>query len=231
MSEVQVEKVDVKTGEVLDLTVTPKDDMRSLVKDADKGVFDAMSKLATLNWRDLKPNETALLLMQKPFTVSGGGVMYLNFKQALLFAVRCYELELSPFSSGVWFDPNRSTVNLTLEGKRELARIKGIDLGPPKFEIQTREWKDVRTTETTTECAKAGFPKDIGYKCSIRVGNPAHGESVDYTAWLSEWFVSRSPVWKAKPEHMLQTRATEKAISLCMGTGASDMVGSEPDGK
>jgi len=31
-------------------------------------------------------------------------------------------------------------------------------------------------------------------------------------------------VWKAKPTHMLQTRAAEKAISMALGTGASDMV-------
>lgn len=224
-----VDSVDTKTGEVIAVTVIPKDDMLALVKDADKGVYAAMAGMNTLDWKNLQPNQTALLLMQKPFTVSGGGTMFLNFKQALLFAVRCYELGLSPFSSAVWFDPNRNTVNLTLEGKRELARLKGIDLGPPKFEELSREWKDVRKSETSEECQKAGFPKDMGYKCTIRVGKPEYKEEVSYTAWLSEWMVSRSPVWKAKASHMLQTRATEKAISLCMGTGASDMVGNEVD--
>ncbi len=227
-----IDKVDVKTGEVVDVVVKSDDvNMLALVKDADKGVYQAMASMDSLNWRNLKPNQTALLLCQKPFPVSGGGTMYLNFKQALLFAVRCYELELSPFSSAVWFDPNRNTVNLTLEGKRELARIKGIDLGPPMFEELTREWKDVRKSETGDECVKAGFPKDLGYRCKIRVGKPEYKEYAEYTAWLSEWYVSRSPVWKAKASHMLQTRATEKTISLAMGTGASDMVGSEPDDK
>lgn len=226
-----VDKVDVKTGEVIELPAIKKDDMLALVKDSEKGVYAAMAGMDTLNWRDLKPNQTALLLMQKPFPVSGGGTMNLTFKQALLFAVRAYELGISPFSSGIWFDPNRGSVNLTLEGKRELARIKGIDLGPPKFEELTREWKDVRVSDTAKECQAAGFPKDVGYRCTIRVGKPEYNESVSYDAWLSEWYVSRSPVWKAKSSHMLQTRATEKAISLCMGTGASDMVGNEPDGK
>lgn len=218
-----VDSVDTKTGEVISVTAIKTDDMLALVKDADKGVYNAMSTMDSLDWRNLKPNQTALLLMQKPFPVSGGGTMYLNFKQALLFAVRCYELELSPFSDSVWFDPNRNTVNLTLAGKREMARIKGIDLGPPKFEELSREWKDVRKSETGDECVKAGFTKDMGFKCSIRVGNPEYKECVEYTAWLSEWYVSRSPVWKAKAAHMLQTRATEKAISLAMGTGASSM--------
>jgi len=218
----------VKEAEVVEpetaLTIAKKNnaDMLTLVKDADKPVFEAMSGMATLDWRDLKPNQTALLLMQRPMNVSGGGTMYLNFKQALLFAVRCYELGLSPFSDGVWFDANKSSVNLTLAGKRELARIKGIDLGPPKFERLERPWTEVpRMTETAEEAKKAGFTKDIGFVCKIRVGKPEHQETCDYTAWLSEWYVGRSPVWKAKPEHMLQTRATEKAISLAMGTGAS----------
>lgn len=230
MSEIATEKVDTKTGEVVEaLVVTKVDDMLALVKDADKGVYNAMSTMDTLDWKNLKPNQTALLLMQKPFPVSGGGTMFLNFKQALLFAVRSYELGLSPFSSAVWFDPGRNSVNLTLEGKRELARLKGIDLGPPKFEELFREWKDVRASDTAKDCQTAGFPKDQGFKCTIRVGKPEYKEYVEYTAWLSEWFVSRSPVWKAKASHMLQTRATEKAISLAMGTGASDMVGNEVD--
>ena len=217
-----LDKIDVKTGEVIEAEVISNE--MSLVKEVDRPVFKAMASMDTLNWRDLKPNQTALLLMQRPMNVSGGGTMFLNFKQALLFAVRCYELGLSPFSDGVWFDPGRSSVNLTLAGKRELARIKGIDLGPPKFEALTREWADLpRMTDTGEECKKAGFKKDFGYRCSIRVGNPENKETVDYTAWASEWYVSRSPVWKAKPEHMLQTRATEKAISLAMGTGASAM--------
>lgn len=231
MSDVAVDKVIVATGEVIDLPVKKVDDMLALVKDAEKGVYNAMSSMTTLDWKNLLPNQTALLLMQKPFPISGGGTTNLTFKQALLFAVRAYELGISPFSSGIWFDPNRGSVNLTLEGKRELARLKGIDLGPPKFTEMFREWKDVRKSDTSDECQKAGFPRDIGYKCTIRVGKPEYKEFVEYDAWLSEWYVSRSPVWKAKASHMLQTRSTEKAISLAMGTGASDMVGNEPDDK
>lgn len=224
IEDVGGDSVDVKTGEIVaEGHLIKKDDMLALVKDSEKGVYAAMSGMDTLNWKDLKPNQTALLLMQKPMAVSGGGTTTLTFKQALLLAVRCYELGLSPFSTGVWFDPNKGTVNLTLEGKRELARLKGIDLGPPKFEEVFREWKDVRKSNTADECQRAGFPKDTGYKCSIRVGNPEYKECVEYIAWLSEWYVSRSPVWKEKPHHMLQTRATEKAISLAMGTGASSL--------
>ena len=150
--------------------------------------------------------------------------MFLSFRQAILFATRCFELGVSPFSDEVWFDANRSSVNLTLAGKRQVARNKGIELGPPKFEPLTREWKDIaKIAEAGEEAKKAGFTKDVGYKCTIRVGDPKNNETVDYTAWLNEWYVGRSPVWKLKPEHMLQIRSQEKAISMAMGTGASSM--------
>ena len=222
ISNETTEKVNTVTGEVVELAIPVKDDMLSLVKDVDKAVYKAMTNLDTLDWGKLKPNQAAILLMQKPFTVSGGGTMFLNFKQALLFAVRAYELGLSPFSDNLWFDPNRGSVNITMSGKRELARLRNIDMGPPLLEEVSREWSEVaKITESGEEARKLGFQKDLGCKCSIRVGDPKNNEKVVYTAWTNDWFVSRSPVWKAKPAHMLAIRANEKALTLILGTGAS----------
>lgn len=206
---------------------TPKvEGLATMVKEQDRPVLSVVESLDNLDWKGMKPHYMALLLMQKPFPVKGGGALFLNFRQAIFFATRCYELGVSPFSSEVWFDPQRFSVNLTLEGKKAVARNKGIDLGPPKFEVSTREWKDVpKITEAGEEAKKAGFSKDVGYKCSVRVGDPKNKEYVDYTAWLNEWYVAASPMWKSKAEHMLQVRAHEKAISMAMGTGASEMPG------
>lgn len=219
---------EVKEAEVVPaqaIAVVPKDDMLALIKENDKGVYAAMAGMDTLDWRALRPNQMALLLMQKQFNVSGGGAMFLNFKQALLFAVRCYELGVSPLSSEVWFDANRGTTNLTLEGKRQVARNKGIDLGPPIFEEISREWKDVpKATDLVKDLQKQGYGKDIGVRCKIRVGDPKNAEYSEYVCWLSDWMVAKSPVWQNKPMHMLQTRACEKAISMALGTGASDPI-------
>jgi hypothetical protein len=225
------ETIDSKTGEIIvDEALAPvkKASMLDMVKAQEVPLLEMMSTLNNLDWRELKPHQTAILLMQKPFMAQGGGTMYLSFKQAILFATRCYELGVSPFSSEVWFDPNRASVNLTLEGKRQVARAKGIDLGPPKFEELSRKWEDVpRETEITKALKALGFTKDVGIKCQIRVGDPKHAEYAEYIAWSSEWFVTRSPVWQAKPLHMLQTRACEKCISMALGTGSSDMVHDE----
>lgn len=216
----------VKEAEVVSETALIKPDnlFLGLLKEQDRPILQVVEGLATLDWHDLRPHQTALLLMQKPMAVSGGGTMYLTFRQAIYFAVRCYELGLSPFSGEVWFDASRFSVNLTLEGKRALARNKGIDLGPPEFEELSKEWKDLpRMTPAAEDAKKVGFTKDVGVKCTIRVGDPKLSEHVNFTAWLSEWFVSRSPVWQAKPLHMLTIRANEKAVTLALGTGISAM--------
>ena len=233
MSELQV-AADSREGEVIEIEpavnaqaaalvkVSPASALMDMVKAQDRPVLSVVETLDNLDWHKMKPHYMALLLMQKPFPVSGGGQLFLNFRQAIFFATRCYELGVSPFSSEVWFDPARFSVNLTLEGKRQVARNKGIDLGPPQFKAHYREWTDVpKVTEAGEAARKAGFTKDIGYTCSIRVGDPKNKEVVDYTAWLNEWYVEKSPMWKSKAEHMLQVRSQEKAISAAMGTGAS----------
>lgn len=216
---------EVKDAEVVPETrLTKIDPFAGMIKEQDRPVASMVEEFDSFDWKAMKPHRMAMLLMQKPFPVAGGGTLYLNFKQAIFFATRCYELGVSPFSNEVWFDPTRFSVNLTLEGKRAVARNKGIELGPPQFEDLEREWgSSVKVTEAGEEARKIGFVKDIGCKCTMRVGDPQYKEYVNYTAWLNDWFVSRSPVWKAKPNHMLAIRANEKAISLALGTGASAM--------
>lgn len=216
----QIKEAEVMTQELVPIN---HDSMLHLIKDSEKDVFRALSSMSTLDWRNLAPPQMALLLMAKPYPVSGG-VTYLTFKQAMLFAVRCYELQLSPFSDNVWYDVNRGSVNLTMSGKRELARIRGIDMGPPAFEEVYREWGTVpRITSAGEEAKKAGFTKDMGVKCTIRVGDVKNNEHVVYTAWVNDWYQPKSPVWKEKPGHMLSIRSNEKALTLILGAGASAM--------
>lgn len=215
----------VKDAEVVDETaLTKRGDMRNMVKESDIPMLEMAQQLDSLDWAKLKPHQAAVLLTSKPFAVSGGGVTYLTMKQALLFAVRAYELGLSPFSDNVWFDPARGAVNLTMSGKRELARLRGIDMGPPHFEEVYREWDKVpKITTAGEEAKKAGFRTDMGVTCRIRVGDVKNNEHVVYTAWINDWFQPRSPVWKEKPGHMLTIRANEKALTLILGIGASQM--------
>ena len=230
MSEVQI--VDFPVESALVPTPPKPEGLAALIKDQDKPALLVAEAMNNFDWKALKPPHMAMLLMSKPFPVKNGGLLFLNLRQALYFAVRCYELGVSPFSDEVFFDPSRFSVNLTLAGKKAVARNKGIDMGPPQFEELSRDWEDVpRVTESGEAAKKAGFTRDIGYRARIRIGNPEYKEYAEYTAWLSEWFVKSSPVWNEKAAHMLQTRSAEKAISLALGTGASEMVGNEKEGE
>src|SRR5882724_3750534 len=189
--------------------------------------LDKLKGITSFDWKQIPPPFMAELLMQTPFRGGTGEPdYYLSAYQAYRFAIRCYELGLSPLSTEVWYNPKNNMTNVTFEGKLKLARDKKLNLGPPRFERVTRK----------TALGK----EDYGYKCTMSTGRPkmmnvqdrADGpempmpvsDNAEYTAWYSEWFVSSSPVWKAKPDHMLQLRAAEKCLSFASGIGASELM-------
>ena len=202
-----------------------QDEMLSMVKEQDKAMFRAMAGAQSLDWKSLTPNLMAVILTAKPYKVSGGGTTFLTYKQALIFALRAYEMGVSPLSSEVFFNMETGQTSLTLEGLKKVARNMGLDLGPPQFTEMAREFSEIpRTGPIVEDLKRAGFTKDLAVTCKIRVGKPELKEHAEYTAYLSEWYVSRSPVWQAKPIHMIQTRSYARCLNLAMGTGASDMV-------
>jgi hypothetical protein len=180
-----------------------------------KKQLDTFSEISSLDWKNIPPPMLAQMLVKIPFKGSSGEPDYfLEPFQAMIFAMRCFELGLSPFSNEVWFNPKNNKVNVTFEGKLKLARKQGLDLGPPRFErIPADPGKTL-----------------VAYKCKIK---SPHGDC-EYTATLKEWQVPSSPVWKAKPDHMLQLRAAEKCLSFASGIGTSELpgeadLGREPD--
>lgn len=183
---------------------------------------DVLSAISTYDWKAVKPPELAAILSKVPFKAKVGEPdYYLKPWQAMVFAMRCYELGLSPFSNEVWFNPQNNKVNVSFEGKQKLARDRGYNFGPPQF---IREMRDKNLPAGMPDLA--GDPKkEVGVKCRMSVSGPAGKEFAEYTAWLSEWYVPSSPVWKSKPEHMLQLRAAEKCLSFASGTGSSEMPG------
>lgn len=173
--------------------------------------LDTLSQISNFDWKAVPPPLLAQMLVQIPFRGGAGEPDYfLAPWQAMIFAMRCFELGLSPFSNEVWFNPKNNKVNVTFEGKLKLARTQGMNLGPPRFEQVTR---------------KHMGKEDYGYKCRMTTGR--EGDEAEYTAWHSEWFVAKSPVWKEKPDHMLQLRAAEKCLSFASGIGSSELMGEQ----
>jgi hypothetical protein len=174
--------------------------------------MEALQALESFDWKKLPPHIMAMVLMKKPYRgKSGEPDYYLSPEQALVFAMRCFELGLSPLSSEVWFDRDRWTVNVTLEGKIRLARERGIT-GAPSFAEVKRPWKKGAVPI-------AGYAEEPGMTATLKVGD----STCEYTCWLSEWYVPVSPVWKAKPDHMMRVRAYDKALAFAAGVGVSSM--------
>lgn len=176
--------------------------------DKQKAELDKLSSIQSLDWKAIPPPMLASILVNIPFR---GGAnepdYYLQPWQAMIFALRCFKLGLSPFSNETWFNTKNNKVNVTFEGKLKLARMGGLNLSPPIFE---------RIPEDPAKPL-------VAYKCTITA---PHGKC-EYTATLKEWKVATSPVWRDRPEHMLQLRAAEKCLSFATGSGSSELMGEQ----
>lgn len=171
-----------------------------------------VKSLANFDWKNIPPHQMAMVLTKKPYRGKAQEPdYYLTVPQALVFAMRCFELGLSPLSSEVWFDRDRWSTNVTLEGKIRLARERGIT-GAPTFKEEKRPWK-------VGAIKISGYTDEPGITATIKAGD----SDCSYTVWLSEWYVGTSPVWKAKPEHMMRVRAYDKVLAFAAGVGVSDM--------
>lgn len=183
--------------------------------------LEALGKVESLDWTKVPPPLLAQVLVNMPFKGgSGDPDYYLQPWQALVFAMRCFELGLSPFSNEVWFNPKNNKVNVTFEGKLKLARKQGLELGPPHFERVEKKTADGKPVFAPG----SKFP-DWGYRCTMTTTR--NGDLAEYTAWYSEWNVPKSPVWQSKPDHMLQLRAAEKCLSFASGIGSSELMGEQ----
>jgi hypothetical protein len=191
-----------------DIVTKPNAGMQLANARAD-AVQQSIAKVDGLDWRQLKPPVLAELIHY-----SKG----LTPIESLVFAIRAYELGVSPFSNECWFNTQTKSINLTLEGKKKVARNMGYNLGAPKFSRETRAWPNPIKIQGLTE--------DIGITCTISVEvTGGLRENTSYTAWLSEWYMPTNPNWKSRPEHMLQVRSFEKAISFSTGVGSSEQPG------
>ncbi len=189
---------------------------QSQVESAQSKQMEKLSGIASFDWKQIPPPLMAELLMKTPFRgKTGEPDYYLQPFQAYRFAIRCYELGLSPLSTEVWYNSQNNMTNVTFEGKLKLARLKNLNLGPPRFEEKHRAFPKGKQL--------AGFDQDLGISCKMSSGK----EDAEYTAWLSEWYVPASPVWKAKPDHMLRVRSAEKCLSFASGIGTSELMGEQ----
>lgn len=156
----------------------------------------------TLDWRAWPLPVLVNVLSRIPMPGGRDGSWYYTPEQALILGVCAYKLDLDPFLGEVYMMQNSHRANITLAGKMARARKENWKLGAPRYE---------RDPEDSSKPV-------IAYKCILPVGD----SEITYTARLAEWMMPGNPNWKTRPEHMLQVRALEKAISFATGIGVSE---------
>lgn len=216
--EAKLESMQQEVGNGKSLaTITAEAKETAIAKRVDTDMALAGS-FATFDWKNVPPTAMAQILIRKPFQgKQGDPPYYLKIDQALYFAMRCYDLGVSPLGAEAWFDPARWVVNLTAEGQRRVARNLGLNLGPPRYERLTRPWP---VTKPPIPINGKAVAEDFGYTCKMDVNGRG---DVSYTAWFSEWF-RPTPIWREQPDHMLQVRAQDHAIEFATGVGMSNPI-------
>lgn len=193
------------------------DGKQDIVKVREQEKEDMLFKLTEglgLDWRKWSLYELARVLRRLPQGKSkSGGFEYLTDEQAVVYAARCFELDVSPFSSEVWFNRITSTPNLTLEGKRTVARKHGYQFGPPVWTFSERPFPKGKEIK--------GYDKDVVCTCEMEV--KGWSTKANYTVYLSEAYQPNSSAWQKGTTGMLKTRSQEKAYSASSGVGASEL--------
>lgn len=90
-----------------------------------------------------------------------------------------------------------------------------IILGPDGLYSVLRNNPDVKYWRTTPNFDKAGNLVSATARIYVR----SCEEPFEYTALLSEWRMSSSPVWGQKPTHMLEYRALKQCARYVVGNG------------
>lgn len=185
---------------------------------------DSFTQLATqfksFDWRNVPPPAMATLLTRIPHKGRYNEPdWYMTPEQAFIHALRCYNLGVDPTSKEVWFNRDTWETNLTAEGQRKVSGQRGAELGPPHFVRVERDWPEDKKNPNDLE-------KDVGFTCEIEI--KGYKQPVNYTAWLSEWYMAKNPNWSDRTEHMLQVRASDKCYEFATGVGISNTVDTEP---
>lgn len=187
-----------------------------------------MESVGDLDWKRLPPFIMAQILIRKPYKGKRGEQYYLSREQALMFAMRCFEVGLSPLSSEVWFNPETCQTNITAEGQKQLMSNRGVVASPAMCEGPVkREWPMGKPVPSGIAAYVKTYGGDVGYKCTIEVLIAGKWFPANFTAWLSEWY-KPSPTWDSITDTMLRTRAEDKCRESITGVGQSGMPEEKP---
>ena len=178
--------------------------------------LDKWSAVTDYDYRKIPPPIIALM-----YKDLGLGTL----AQCLALALERYETGKNPLKGHIYILPS-GRIGTSLEGMEIDLKREGVKLGKPKYEDVTRPWRkgivlkrkeDGRWFDITE---KDFDGKEPGKTCRMMIDD----EPVEYTCWLTEWFMGGNPNWWNRMPWMLEVRAKMNCIKLGSGLGISEEI-------
>lgn len=145
--------------------------------------------------------------------------------QCLALALERYETGKNPLKGHIYILPS-GRIGTSLEGMLIDMKREGVKLGKPKYESTSRPWRkgivlkrkeDGRWFDVTE---KDFDGKEPGKICRMTIDD----EPVEYTCWLTEWFMGGNPNWWNRMDWMMEVRSQMNCIKLGSGVSISEEI-------
>jgi hypothetical protein len=181
-------------------------------KDAEWG------EIKSYNQDEIPPLMMAKLYAALPWGPSGS---YLTIPQALMLAITARRRKLNPEEGDIFILPS-GRIGTSLQGQLKEAVMTGNKLGARKFDNVTRPWPKglVLTRKKDRQDIDFSLPEEPGVRCEMTIND----SPVEYTAWLTEWFMGGNPNWYSRMDWMLRVRAMTRVLSLGTGIAVSEEI-------
>jgi len=181
-------------------------------KDAD------LAEITSYNFTENTPLSMARLISQMPWGASGS---YLPMPQCMALALHWFVLGLNPFIGDIFILPS-GKIGMSLQGLLKKAKNDGYKLGVAKFTDCSRDWPKglVLSRKERGRDIDFSMEKEPGVRCEMTVND----QPVEYTAWLSNWFMPANPNWFNRMDWMLRVSAQKRCLALGTGIAVSEEI-------
>jgi hypothetical protein len=176
------------------------------------------AEIKSYNLDEIPPLAMAKLYAALPWGPNG---TYLTIPQALMLAITARRRNLNPEEGDIFILPS-GRIGTSLQGQLKEAKANGNQLGARKFESLSRPWPKglVLSRKEFGKTLDFAMDNEPGIRCEMSINDA----TVEYTAWLTEWFMGGNPNWYSRMDWMLRVRAMTRVLSLGTGIGVSEEI-------
>lgn len=185
------------------------------IKDAEWETF------TSYNWKEVPPPVLANMYSKLPLGPSGS---YLTVAQCLALALEYFETGKNPLKGHCYILPS-GRIGTSLEGLLIELKNKGVAIGKPKYEKVKRPWPKglIMSRKERGRDLEFQLDEEPGMRIVVKIDD----EEVEYTCWLTEWFMGANPNWYTRMDWMLRVRAFMNCLKLGSGVGISEEIADE----